>query len=54
MSYWNKIIESHVVKVFRNITHDWWGIDIHFYDEYGNYKNNGIPFRNPFEEKEKL
>ncbi len=54
MSYWNKIIESHVVKVFRNITHDWWGIDVHFYDEFGNCKNNGIPFRNPFEEKEKL
>ncbi len=47
MPYWNKIIESHVVKVFRNITHDWWGIDVHFYDKFGNCKNNGIPLRNP-------
>ncbi len=29
----------------------WWGMDIHFNDEYGNYKNNGILFQNPFEEK---
>lgn len=46
MTYWNKIIKSHVIKVFRNITHDWWGIDVHFYDEFGNCKNDGIPFRN--------
>ncbi len=44
--YWEKIIESHVVRVFRKITPDG-NIDIHFYDESGNCKTTGIPFRNP-------
>ncbi len=43
---WNRIIGSHVVKVFRDIAHDWWDMDIHFYDKSANYKNNDIPFRN--------
>jgi len=45
--YWDKIIESHIVKAFRKITPDWWGIDVHFYDKSGNCKSAGIPFRNP-------
>lgn len=48
MFYWNKILKSNVVNTFRDASHKWWGMDIHFYDEYGNYKNNGIPFQNPF------
>ncbi len=47
MDYWEKIIESHVIKVFRNVSHDLWGIDVHFYDKFGNCKYIGTPFRNP-------
>ena len=47
MEKWNKILESNVVNVFRNTCNRLWGMDVHFYDESGNYKNNGIPFRNP-------
>ena len=47
MFYWHKILKSNVVNTFRNASYKWWGMDIHFYDEYGNYKNNGIPFQNP-------
>ncbi len=47
MEKWNKILESHVVNVFRNTCNILWGMDVHFYDEFGNYINNGIPFRNP-------
>jgi transcriptional regulator with PAS, ATPase and Fis domain len=45
--YWDKIIESHIVKAFRKITPDWWGIDVHFYDKSSNCKNTGISFLNP-------
>ncbi len=48
MFYWHKILKANVVNTFRDASHKWWGMDIHFYDEYGNYKNNGIPFQNPF------
>lgn len=44
--YWEKIIESHVVRAFRKIAADW-GIDVYFYDKSGNCKSTGIPFRNP-------
>ena len=54
MFYWHRILKSNVANTFRNASYKWWGMDIHFYDEYGNYKNNDIPFQNPFEEKEKL
>jgi transcriptional regulator with PAS, ATPase and Fis domain len=47
MEKWNKILESNVINVFRNTCNTLWGMDVHFYDESGNYKNNGIPFRNP-------
>ncbi len=47
MEKWNKILESHVVNVFRNTCNIILGMDVHFYDEFGNYINNGIPFRNP-------
>ena len=47
MEKWNKIIGSHSVNVFRNTCNILWGMDVHFYDEFGNYRNNGIPFRNP-------
>ena len=42
MEKWNKIINSNVVNIFRDIARDWWGIDIHFYDEFGKCKNNGF------------
>ncbi len=45
--YWDKIIESHIVKAFRKITHDCWGVYVHFYDKSSNCKSIGIPFRNP-------
>lgn len=45
---WNKIVESHVVKTFRGICNKWWEMDIQFFDEQGNHRSNGIPFRNPF------
>lgn len=44
---WTKIVESHVIRTFRNICFRWWGIDIQFYDAYGASKNNGLSFRNP-------
>ena len=47
MEQWNKIINSNVVKMFRNIAYDWWGLDVHFYDKFGNDVNNGLYFRNP-------
>jgi len=47
MDNWNQIIGSHVVKIFRDIVHDWWGMDVYFYDKFGNYKSNGISFQNP-------
>lgn len=43
---WNKIIESHVIKTFRNICYKWWGIDIQFFDEYGNSKSKNGSFQN--------
>ena len=46
MDIWNKILESHTIKVFRVIANQWWGLDVHFYDKSGNHKNNGIPFQN--------
>lgn len=45
---WNKIIDSHNIKTFRSVCDKWWGIDIQFYDEYGNFKSNNIPFQNCF------
>ena len=45
--HWEKIIESHLVKAFRKITPDWWGVDVHFYDKSSNCISTGIPFRNP-------
>lgn len=45
--YWDKIIESHIVKAFRKITLDWWGIDVHFYDNSSRCVNTNIPFKNP-------
>lgn len=47
MEKWKKILESNVVSVFRNTCNRLWGMDVHFYDESGNYKNNDTPFRNP-------
>ncbi len=47
MEKWNKIINSHVVNIFRDIALDWWGLDVRFYDKFGNDVNNGIHFQNP-------
>jgi two-component system, NtrC family, response regulator HupR/HoxA len=47
MGKWTKILESHVVNVFRNTCNVIWGMDVHFYDEFSNYINDGVPFRNP-------
>ncbi len=47
MEKWNKIINSHVVNIFSDIARDWWGLDIHFYDKFGHYKNNGFRSQNP-------
>ena len=47
MEKWNKIINSHVVNIFRDITLNWWGLDVRFYDKFGNDVNNGIHFQNP-------
>ncbi len=44
---WNKIVESNVIKTFREVSHKWWGMDIQFYDEYGNWINDNINFNNP-------
>ncbi len=46
MGNWNQILKSHVVKMAKNITHNWWGTDVHFYDKFGNYKKNGLSSRN--------
>ncbi len=45
---WNKIIESHVVKMFKKACYKWWGMDIQFFDEYGECKSKDIPLQNHF------
>lgn len=47
MTDWNRIQESHVIKLTREICYKWWGVDIQVYDEYSNGKNNNVPFQNP-------
>ncbi len=47
MEKWNKIINSHVVNIFRSVICDLWGLDIHFYDKFGHDNNNGSTFQNP-------
>ncbi|MDR4503346.1 MAG: sigma 54-interacting transcriptional regulator [Candidatus Scalindua sp.] len=47
MEKWNKVINSHVVKIFRNIARDWWGLDTHFYVEFGNCQFNDSQIQNP-------
>lgn len=44
---WAKIVESHVIRIFRKICYEWWGVDIRFYDEYGNHRNTNNFFQNP-------
>lgn len=44
---WKNIVESHVIRIFRKTCYEWWGIDIQFYDEYGNHRNANISFQNP-------
>jgi len=44
---WNKIAESNVIKTFREVSHKWWGMDVQFYDEYGNWMNYNVNFKNP-------
>ncbi|MCF6153769.1 MAG: AAA family ATPase [Candidatus Brocadia sp.] len=44
---WTRIVESHVVRIFRKTCYEWWGIDIQFYDESGNHQNANMSFRNP-------
>jgi transcriptional regulator with PAS, ATPase and Fis domain len=44
---WNKIVESNVIKTFREVCYDWWGMDVQFYDENGNSRSNNIAFQNP-------
>ncbi len=46
MDIWNNILESHIVKVFKAIAGQWWGLDVSFYDNIGNYRMNGVHFRN--------
>lgn len=45
---WAKIVESHVIRIFRKTCYEWWGIDVRFYDEHGNHRNTNIFFHNPF------
>ncbi|MDR4499774.1 MAG: sigma 54-interacting transcriptional regulator [Candidatus Scalindua sp.] len=47
MENWNKITTSRVVNIFRNITHECWGLDVHFYDKFGVSQNKGLQFQNP-------
>lgn len=47
MSDWTKIVESHVIRIFRKISYQWWGVDVQFYDEHGNSKNTNTCFQNP-------
>lgn len=46
MINWAKIVESHVIRMFRKISYQWWGIDIQFYDRSGMCRNNGLSFGN--------
>ncbi|MGR3318346.1 MAG: sigma 54-interacting transcriptional regulator [Candidatus Anammoxibacter sp.] len=43
---WEKINNSYVVKTFRPVCYKWWGVDIQFYDEYGECKSGNTPFQN--------
>ncbi len=45
---WNKIIKSHVVKMFKKVCYKWWGMDIQFFDEHGDCKSKDIPLQNHF------
>lgn len=47
MSDWTKIVESHVIRIFRKISYQWWGVNVQFYDEHGNSKNTNTCFQNP-------
>lgn len=44
---WEKIVESHVIRIFRKTCYEWWGIDVRFYDEQNNHKTATISFQNP-------
>ncbi len=46
MCNWDKILDSHSVRLFRNVAYEWWGLDVHFYDKFGNYKKSDVPLRN--------
>ncbi|MDR4507049.1 MAG: sigma 54-interacting transcriptional regulator [Candidatus Brocadiaceae bacterium] len=46
MINWEKIIDSHVINALRKIGLKWWGIDVQFYDKFGNCKNSGFPVNN--------
>ena len=35
-----------LLRVFREIAHEWWGLDVHFYDKLGNHIDDGVPIRN--------
>jgi len=48
MVVWNKIIESHVIRMFRKVSYRWWGIDIQFFDEYGDREGKNISLQNSF------
>ncbi len=49
MEKWNKITNSHTVNIFRDIVHDYWGLDVHFYNKSGVSQDmgEGFHFQNP-------
>ncbi|MCP5005080.1 MAG: AAA domain-containing protein [Planctomycetes bacterium] len=47
MEKWNKINQSHVVKIFRDVAYKWWGLDVHFYDKFANATSKEQHYRSP-------
>ena len=45
---WDKITESHVIKMARIVSYKWWGIDIQFFDENGDCKSKNTSLQNSF------
>lgn len=44
---WNKIQESHTMKLTRYIGYKSWGVDIRFYDKQSSKRIDLIPYQNP-------
>ncbi|MGR3293850.1 MAG: sigma 54-interacting transcriptional regulator [Candidatus Scalindua sp.] len=47
MIIWGDIIESHVVRTFREISYKWWTADVRFFDKRFSCIDNNTPLQNP-------